>query len=124
MIYIASPYTSLIEGAEEIRYLQVREFTDRMIALGFVAFSPIAYCHPIAKRIGHQTDHKTWLRFNMSILRRSEAMYLLCLPGWEESKGVQVELNVCRMLDIPVAKYGPDFALLSEEWKGHLVEQF
>lgn len=124
MIYVASPYSSQIRGVQESRYHHVRRFTDKMIQQGFVAFSPIVYCHPIAQRIGHGTDAQTWMRFNMSILRRAEAMYVLQLIGWEQSEGLKIELNVCKMLDIPVAHYDTDFRLASEEWRGHLVEAF
>lgn len=105
MIYIASPYSHPIDAVRIQRYKQVREFTDRLIKLGFVAFSPIAYCHPIAERIGHATDAKTWFRFNMSMLRRAEAMYVLRLQGWEQSVGLQQELTMCRALDIVVVHY-------------------
>lgn len=124
MLYVASPYSSPIVGIEEQRYQRVRAFTERMIAQGFVAFSPILYCHPIAKRIGHKTDAATWMSFNMSILRRCEAMYVLCLPGWKESKGLEVELKVAGMLHMPVAHYDEMFRLVDEHWQGHLVGQF
>ena len=73
MIYIASPYTHDDLAVVKHRYDRVCSFTDRMIAKGFVAFSPIAYCHPIAERIGRATDAATWHNFNMGMLRRAEA---------------------------------------------------
>lgn len=125
MIYVASPYSSPILGLAETRYKQTCLFVDRMITLGFVAFSPIVYCHPIALRTKRATDAKTWHDFNMQMLRRTEAMYVLRLVGWEESKGLNMELKVCNILAIPVVHYSADFKLVGEEWKDSgLVEQF
>lgn len=85
MIYVASPYSSPIPELVESRYSQVCEFVDKLILDGHIVFSPIVYCHPIAKRTGGGTDALTWMRFNMSILRRADALFLLQLPGWEKS---------------------------------------
>lgn len=116
MIYVASPYTSTSPATVEWRYDRVCELIDRMVMQGFVAFSPIAYCHPIARRTGMKGDAATWMRFNLSMLRRAEAMYLLCLEGWENSEGVRVEKNVCKMLDIPVIRYDTNFKLMDRHW--------
>lgn len=124
MIYVASPYSSPILGVAESRYRKVRDFVDLMLASGFVAFSPIVYCHPVSMRTGHQTDAQTWMHFNMDMLRRAEAMYVLDLPGWKESKGLKIELNVCKMLSIPVVHYNEKFELTTEEYNGALVGKF
>lgn len=116
MIYIASPYTSPLAGdlaimAQKNRYLKAVEFqTFLMLTNGPPAFSPIVYCHPIAlANPGMGTDAAYWQRFNMAFIRKAEAIFALCLPGWEQSKGMKVELQVAKMLDIPVVYYDEDF---------------
>ncbi len=124
MIYVASPYSSPIPELVDYRYNAVCDFVDKLLAQDFVAFSPIVYCHPIAARIGKATDAMTWHNFNMNMLRRAEACFLLCLPGWEASKGVLHERKVCQVLDIPIIHYGADFQLRDDCWMGHVPASF
>lgn len=124
MIYVASPYSSSIPELQQLRYERVREFTHRLVARGFVAFSPILYCHPIAAEVGLATDAKTWFHFNMTILRRAESCWILQLPGWESSKGVQYEIKVCDMLSILKVHYDADFRLVDRHMAGHVPEKF
>lgn len=123
MIYIASPYSSPIPELVTQRVAQVTAFVDQMIAQGFVAFSPIMYCHPIAKRLAVGTSAGDWMAFNMDMLRRAEATYFLRLPGWENSRGMSIERNVCKMLNMATADYDADFRLVKPKIPG-LVEQF
>lgn len=126
MIFISSPYTSNSPLTRQYRVERVTEFTTRMLLQGLVAFSPIVYGEAIKRRSSEiGTDAKTWLFFNFDMLRRCEAMYVLCLEGWEQSEGVKLEINVCKTFGIPFVKYGEDFKLLSKEF-AHVgvVEEF
>lgn len=114
MIYIASPYSSPIPELIEERVRLVTQFVDELIIEGHVAFSPIMYCHPIAKRLGKGTTAADWLAFNMSVLRRCECAWFLRLPGWELSKGMGIERNVCQMLSIPTLDFSADFEPITE----------
>lgn len=123
MIYIASPYSVDDPLIRHERYLHACRFVDLLISDGFVAFSPIVYGHPIAERLRYATDAEAWLHFNLAFLRKSEAMYVLQLAGWKLSKGVQIELNISKMLGIPTVHYSPNFDLLSEECRGRVWER-
>lgn len=112
MIYIASPYSTPIPTVLEERVKAVRQFTAACIAQGLPAFSPIAYFHPFATAMNMPTDAGFWNAVNMQFLRKADAVFLLCLMGWENSKGVKVELNVAKLVGIPIVKYGPDFKVL------------
>jgi hypothetical protein len=112
MIYVASPYSSPLPEIVRYRYEKACLFTDRLIAKGEPAFSPIAYCHPIAMRTRMTTDASTWMAFNMSFLRKADALYLLRLSGWDKSKGVEVEMNVAKMLGIPIVEWNENFRVV------------
>lgn len=124
MIYIASPYSHPDPKIEEQRYFRACDFTDSLLRSGHVAFSPIVYCYPISKRLELGGQAEVWLWFNMSMMRRAEAVYCLQLDGWKESKGVGIELRLARALNMPVVNYDESFKLLDEPWKGVLTEQF
>lgn len=110
MIYVASPYSSPLPELEAQRFDQVRHFVHSLLNQGYVPFSPILYCRPIAITMRLPQDAQYWLRFNMQFLRKAEGVFVLRLPGWDQSKGVQVELKQARILSIPVVHWVSDGA--------------
>jgi len=102
MIYLASPYSSPIAGAHELRFEKARAAVIHFLAQGVNVFSPIVYCHEMAARSALRTDAAFWFKFNSDMLRSSEAMFVLCLPGWETSKGVQTEIKQARAILMPL----------------------
>jgi len=109
MIYIASPYSHPDKSVEHQRFEMVRKFTAVMLQNREFVFSPIVYAHEMARVFNLPTDAQYWDEFNMSILRHSKALYVCCLEGWTESKGVQRELSTARALYIPVVEYTATF---------------
>jgi hypothetical protein len=114
MIYLASPYSSPIVGAQQHRFDKVRRFTIHLFNQGLVPFSPIVYAHEMAKAGGLRTDAQSWLRFNSDMLRNSEAMFVYCLPGWRESKGVITEIKQAQAVFIPLTFFDEEFNMLVE----------
>lgn len=112
MIYLASPYSSPLPTVQEDRYKLAVAFTLECLREGVNVFSPIAYFHSFAQVGGLPTDAGYWHNTNMSYLRKADAVFCLRLAGWEQSKGVTVELNTARILNIPVVHYGPDFKVV------------
>lgn len=47
-------------------------------------------------------DHAFWMARDLPILRAAQALHLLPLTGWRESRGVAQELDECRKSGIPV----------------------
>lgn len=124
MIYVAAPFTSESPVTQSWRHERTCEFVSRMLSQGFHAFSPVCYCLPIAERNGWPTDAGRWHQFNMDVLRRCEAMYILQLPGWQNSKGVTIEIKTCVILGMAMVHYDEDFKLVDEYLKGAVPEQF
>lgn len=85
------------------------KFTGLLLQKGLPLFSPIAYVHPFATAYNLPGDADTWLAFNMPFLRRADAVFCLQLDGWQDSKGVKIELNLAKALFIPVLHYDKDF---------------
>lgn len=93
MIYIASPYSHPDPAVRDARHLAVMSFTAKIMRQGQVPFSPIVHCHDIAIRFGLPGDFSFWQRYNFEMLRLATTLYILCLPGWEESIGVRAEFQ-------------------------------
>ena len=109
MIYLASPYSSPIKDLEHQRFQRAEAFVAHCFRNGVWVFSPIVYAHMMAKKHSLPTDAAPWIAFNTQMLRIAEAVFVLHLPRWEESKGVALELKMASMLQIPIAHWDADF---------------
>lgn len=109
MIYLASPFSSGLPTIVEERYSKTVQFTLQAIANGYPLFSPIVYFKPLASALKLPDDAGFWHNMNMEFLRKAEMIWVLRLPGWDQSKGMQVELRVAKMLNMPRTDFGPDF---------------
>ena len=104
LVYVASPYSSPDKVQQEIRFLSavvatgylMNKFTD----LSF--YSPISHTHPIATYCKLPGDWAFWKQFDETILSRCNAIWVLCLPGWKESKGVTAELEIANLFALEV----------------------
>jgi nucleoside 2-deoxyribosyltransferase len=102
-LYLASPYSSDDKRTMEKRYQKANEQAAKLMKEGFIVFSPLSHSHPIAQCIPEtQVDHEFWLRQDLPFLAWSDILFVLCLPGWEQSKGVLAEIDEAHRLNIPV----------------------
>lgn len=107
MIYILSPYSHPDDAVQHERFLAVRKFTAGLLKQGQCVFSPIVYCREMALVFDFPHDAAFWEAMNTAFLRRSESAILLKLSGWEQSKGVAKELDLCKALHIQVLVSSP-----------------
>jgi len=124
MIYLASPYTAANPLIMETRYLEacaaVAYATDERTTV----YSPIVHYHQVAKFGELPTDFQFWQRHNRHMLNLAEALWVLILPGWEHSVGVQAEIDYAAEIYRPIKamiKTGP-LAYRIELW-GSFVDE-
>lgn len=101
--YVASPYTTTSDKLRELRAQLAMHFAARLRAQLHGAgkhvfvFSPIAHSHEMAEYMeAHGCpvhDDEFWRVENEAVLERSETLIVLCLDGWEQSKGVTREIE-------------------------------
>lgn len=94
-IYVASPYTHADPEVMERRFNQVSEYTAKLIRQGIVAYSPIAHSHPLAIEYDLPGDFYFWFHQNYGMLEMASKMVILCLDGWDTSRGVIAEIEFC-----------------------------
>lgn len=104
LIYLAQPYTHPDELVRQTRHAAARATAARMMDTGKTVFSPIVHGVGLEQRLAprNRTNHEFWMRQCLAILRRCEAMYVLPLVGWRDSRGLAEELTLCSMAQIPV----------------------
>ena len=97
-IYVASPYS----GNELANYEATVKFVADSMQEGYIIFSPIVHCHQIAVDYNLPGDFKFWQRYSYEMLAAAGRLWVLQLPGWEESKGVQAEILYANRAHIPI----------------------
>lgn len=106
-IYLASPYSHKDPFIREVRYLWVMKEMGLLLKGGLHVYSPIVHCHELAKVTDLPREAAFWERYNFVMLAAAEYMYLLMIPGWEESIGCKAEVAEARGRGIPVIQYEP-----------------
>ena len=112
--YVASPYTPLgvsnkkeKKKIREERYEKVSEFCAGCLNKGLFVYSPIVHCHELAKKFNMPTDAAYWREYNSVMLRASGGLWVYTLNGWDQSDGVQGELDIAHDNKVSVAFVDP-----------------
>lgn len=100
--YVATPY-SKYEGGLDAAFREACRVTAELVRRGLKVYSPIAHTHPIAYagKID-PLDHKIWLPLDEPLMRAAEGLYVVEMPGWEESYGIAHEVEVFKGQGKPV----------------------
>lgn len=91
MWYLSLPYTHPNGAVMHARYEVAQEACAILALEGINVYSPICAWHEISNKYNLPTNAAYWRKMNFDAINRSDGMYLLCLPGWEESEGVTME---------------------------------
>jgi hypothetical protein len=103
MIYLASPYTHPDPDVVAQRVLETqRNAVALWVEHNVFVFSPIMHWHHAAVEQDLPTDAESWQGYNEHMMRFCEAVYVLCLDGWENSKGVAAEIRYAQLLHLPI----------------------
>ncbi len=107
--YLASPYSHADPAVRDERFREACRVAAELMQRGEVVFSPIAHSHSIAeaKPGPWAIDHDFWLRQDAPYLEACSMLYVLALPGWEQSRGVAHEIGRARERGIPVEFISP-----------------
>ena len=102
-IYLACPYSHPDKSIREERVAQVDKKAAELMELGNLVFSPLSHSHPISEHCTvDPCDHSFWLRQDLWILDVCDEMHVLCLGGWEKSKGIAAEIAYAKDKGIKV----------------------
>jgi hypothetical protein len=109
LIYLASPYTHPDKAVRETRYYEACRCAAWLMLNGYgQVFSPISHSHGIYQadtRTGQSYEH--WVELDELMIGVADCLMVLRINGWEESKGVNREVEVARRLGKPVGHIEP-----------------
>ena len=99
--YLATPYRHHLSAVTQARANAAAQVTAAMIEKGACLFSPILIstnlstgnpCHP----------PQGWYQWDLSFLTRCDQLWVLQLPGWQDSIGVAMEIGAATALGMPI----------------------
>lgn len=103
--YLASPYTSGDKFLRADRYRAAVRATEALMDAGEVVFCPVAYGHSFEQKIHRNFPYDYWVKWSRAMLASASRLYVLTIPGWNTSKGVEIEVRLAMDLGIPITGY-------------------
>jgi hypothetical protein len=100
MIFISAPYSSKDPAETEMKMKFFLAVDAYFTKIGIHTVSPL-YKHILVKA-SHEVpgDWKFWKDYSIELLKTCTTMVIVPYPGWEESTGVQGEIEACKQLGI------------------------
>lgn len=108
LVYLAAPYRDTggnNPDVEESRRQAATLFARvaMMEREGVAIYSPLTHSVPIEKE-GFEFSGIDWYEHGLELLSRCDEVWVLPLDGWEESKGVALEIERAKQFGIPAFK--------------------
>ena len=120
MMYISTPFThedpevekQRVEEAEDVTCLIIRYWEDYV-----VPFCPIAYTGRLQKKLRPNIN---WLEFDKEFLKLFDSVMVVKMEGWEESVGVNYEIDLARKERKEILYVSPNqiMAMLRQRYRG------
>lgn len=94
MIYLASPYTHPDPEVVKFRVAEAARWTAEAWRRGYTVFSPVVHGQALVDtNITMPMTHEFWLSHDWNFLNLAEELWVLMLPGWGDSRGVNKEID-------------------------------
>ena len=97
-IYLACPYSHEDILARKARFVEVTKKAGEMMKAGYLVYSPVTVCHPIVTKCDVSTGWDYWKELDKSFIEWCDEVWVVCLDGWKESKGIQAEIEIAKEL--------------------------
>lgn len=123
MVYLASPYTAIgMRGyckrkLEADRLVKVTRIASKLTEIhGFAFILPITQSAAMThfnKNMSGAFEY--WSEIDYTFIRKSDELWVVMLPGWQESEGVFQEINYATKLKKPIKYIDPKLFESSED---------
>ncbi len=107
-IYLACPYSHDSRVIKVNRYRAATQKVGELMRQGYIVYSPITSSHPVVSQCRDMpTGWDYWEKADRTFLEWCDEVWVLCLDGWKESKGVQAEIKIAEELGKKVVYIEP-----------------
>jgi hypothetical protein len=72
-----------------------------LMNMGIAVFSPIVSGTGLFP-YGEDKEHSWWMHWDLKMLRKCDRIAVLALPDWQDSLGIQMELELATILQKPI----------------------
>ena len=112
LIYLAGPYSHADADVRQQRFVEHCIAAAKLAELDRGAvFAPVVHGHSLCETGGLcRFEHDFWMRQCLPFLECADALLVLTLDGWRESKGTRAEIDLAEQLRIPVVAWSGDDA--------------
>lgn len=118
IFYFAAPYSGSEEEVENrMRQLCIADAV--LMKNGIFTMSPLMK-HFIINYESLPGDWNYWKNYSEVLLSKADGMIVLKLDGWEQSTGVQAEIEICKKNGISIFFFTFE-DILSEKFKEQLL---
>lgn len=107
-IFLASPYTDPDAEVRLTRYTAALDCVAWLTERKMWTFSPIVHCHVLAIWHNLPKDYGFWQNYSHAMIRASNRVLVLAIPGLAESRGVADEIAYALNIDRTVQYIFPD----------------
>ena len=106
-LYLGQPYSHPTPHIMNLRFLEGERVAAEILRTGRSVYAPIVHNHRMAWRRQLPDDHDFWLRYCFDMLRKADALLVLEIEGWEESRGLNAEIGMAQVAGIPIHHLRP-----------------
>jgi hypothetical protein len=102
MIFLTSPLTHANPEVFALRLLETRHACAILAERGEHFISPVLMGEGYAGQLRVDINHAWWMVRCLPLLEVCEAVHILPLPGWSESRGLAIEVAAAKRFRLPV----------------------
>ncbi len=115
VIYLAQPYSHPDPRVRAYRAAVGRAMASVLMQRGYVVYAPIAHGESMVPYLPPECvrSNEFWMAQCLPLLERSDAMWVIPLPGYKESVGLAVEMAHAEKRGIRVTIYTGSVELMN-----------
>ena len=102
LIYLAAPYTDDNPDIMAARKSAVDIWTLAMMQQGHPVLSPLTYETALKETGFNFPSAEEWYRYDRQLMQTCDRLLIMGLPGWERSRGVNIELEHANENGMPI----------------------
>ena|SRR5258708_35666640 len=105
--YLASPYMDKDPAIMLERFTAAQNCLAWLLKHKIWTYSPIVHYHQLALDYDLPPDHEFWLDYDRAMILSSDGVYVLCISGCKESRGVTGEIEFAKTKNLSITYVWP-----------------
>ncbi len=116
LIYLACPYSHQDPKMVQLRYSVSAQIASHLFKQGLMVFAASMHNSLLAHMAGVSDQFARWKDFNHLMIERVDKLMVITMEGWEQSQGVQDQIQYAKQLGKPVEMIEAPAELVKSTW--------